>query len=99
VQVTLSTPAANNKVVAGETVKIRGTVKNVGSAPVYRVHALLNSENPYFDENEMVFGKIAPGESKNFDLNVKVAKATLTRTDVIRANVFAQGSCGRTPPS
>ena len=55
------------------------------------MHALLDSENPYFDENEMVFGKIAPGESKNFDLNVKVAKATLTRTDVIRASVFAQG--------
>jgi carboxyl-terminal processing protease len=98
VQVTLSTPSANNKVVAGETVKIRGTVKNVGSAPVYRVHALLASENPYFDENEMVFGKIAPGESKNFDLNVKVAKATLTRTDVIRASVFAQGQLRSNTP-
>ena len=98
VQVSLATVGGGNKVAAGETVKIRGTVKNVGSAPVHRVHALLNSENPYFDENEMVFGKIAPGESKSFDLVVKVAKATLTRTDVIRASVFAQGQLRANTP-
>ena len=98
VQVTLATASGGNKVAAGQTVKIRGTVKNVGSGPVHRVHALLNSENPYFDENEMVFGKIAPGESKSFDLVVKVAKSTLTRTDVIRANVFAQGQLRANTP-
>jgi carboxyl-terminal processing protease len=98
VQVSLTTPSANNKVVAGEAVKIRGTVKNLGTVAVNRVHALLNSENPYFDENEMVFGKIGPGESKSFDLTVKVAKATLTRTDVIRASVFAQGQLRANTP-
>jgi carboxyl-terminal processing protease len=97
VQVSLTTPGSDHKVAAGNTVKIRGTVKNVGTAPVYRVHALLSSENPYFDENEMVFGKIAPNESKSFDLVVKVAKATLTRTDVIRAAVFGQGSLRANP--
>ncbi len=56
------------------------------------MHALLKSENPYFDENEMVFGKIGPGESKSYDLVVKLPKNTLTRTDVIRANLFAQGT-------
>jgi len=28
------------------------------------VRAVLKSDNPLFDENEMVFGKIAPGASK-----------------------------------
>ena len=90
VQVTLSTPGTDSKVQAGAKVKLRGTVKNVGTTPVHRVHALLKSDT-FFDENEMVFGKIAPGESKSFDLTVKVSKGTLTRTDLIRANVFAQG--------
>ena len=36
-------------------------VKNVGRVPAYRVRAVLESDNPIFDENEMVFGKIAPG--------------------------------------
>jgi carboxyl-terminal processing protease len=91
VQVTLSVLGGDAKVAAGSAVKIRGTVRNTGSTPVHRVHALLKSENPYIDENEMVFGKIGPGESKNYDLVVKLPKNTLTRTDVIRANLFAQG--------
>jgi carboxyl-terminal processing protease len=98
VQVSLSAPGSDGKIAAGSAVKIRGTVKNVGSTPVHRVRALLKSENPYFDENEMVFGKIAPGESKSFDLAVKVAKSMLTRSDVIRASLFAQGALKSNAP-
>jgi carboxyl-terminal processing protease len=91
VQVTLAAVAGEPKAAAGGTVKIRGTVKNLGSTTVHRVRALLKSDNALFDENEMVFGKIGPGETKNYDLMVKVPKGTLTRTDVLRASVFAQG--------
>ena len=56
-------------------------VKNVGRAPAYRVRAVLESDNPIFDENEMVFGKIAPGESKSYELAVKVPASSFTRTD------------------
>jgi carboxyl-terminal processing protease len=91
VQVGLALVGGDIKVAAGNTVKIRGTVKNVGTTVLHRVHALLKSENFVVDENEMVFGKLAPGESKNYDLVVKVPKATLSRTDIIKANVFAQG--------
>jgi carboxyl-terminal processing protease len=73
-------------------------VKNTGTVPVHRVRALLKSENPYFDENEMIFGKIAPGETKSFDLVVKVAKGMLTRSDIIHANVFAQGALKANTP-
>ena len=48
------------KIAAGTVAKVRGVVKNIGSAPAYRVRAVLESDNPLFDENEMVFGKIAP---------------------------------------
>ena len=92
VQVGLAVVGGDSKVAAGSTVKIRGTVKNTGSTAVHRVHAMLKTENPYLDENEMVFGKLAPGESKSYDLVVKLPKNTLTRTDIIRANVFAQGA-------
>ncbi|HEY0714000.1 MAG TPA: S41 family peptidase, partial [Polyangia bacterium] len=98
VQVTLSAPGSDGKIAAGSSVKIRGTVKNVGSSAIHRVRALLKSENPYFDENEMIFGKIAPGESKSFDLSVKVAKSMLTRSDVVRASVFAQGALKSNTP-
>jgi carboxyl-terminal processing protease len=70
---------------------VRGTVKNVGTTTVYRARAVLKSDNLLFDENEMVFGKLAPGASKTYDLTVKVPKNTLTRTDVLHADVMAQG--------
>jgi carboxyl-terminal processing protease len=91
VQVTLAAVGSESKVSAGNPAKIRGTVKNVGTTTVHRVRAVLKSENRLFDENEMVFGKIGPGETKSYDLVVKVPKGSLTRTDVIRASMFAQG--------
>jgi carboxyl-terminal processing protease len=90
-QVSLSTVGGESKVAAGNTVKVRGTVKNVGSTPVFRARAVLKSDNLLFDENEMVFGKLAPGASKTYDLTVKVPKNSLTRTDVIHADLMAQG--------
>ena len=68
--------------------KLRGVVKNVGRTPAYRVRAVLDSDNPIFDENEMVFGKIAPGESKSYELAVKVPQSSFTRTDEIKATLY-----------
>jgi carboxyl-terminal processing protease len=80
----------DGKLTAGTTAKIRGVVKNVGQAPAYRVRAVLESDNALFDENEMVFGKIAPGESKTYDLSVKIPASTFTRTDELKATLSSQ---------
>jgi carboxyl-terminal processing protease len=82
--------AADGKLPAGSVAKIRGVVKNVGTVPAYRVRAVLESDNPIFDENEMVFGRINPGESKSYDLSVKIPTATFTRTDEIKATLYTQ---------
>jgi carboxyl-terminal processing protease len=81
---------ADGKMAAGSVGKIRAVVKNVGSTPAYRVRALLESDNPIFDENEMVFGRIAPGESKSYDLSVKIPTSSFTRTDEIKATLYTQ---------
>jgi carboxyl-terminal processing protease len=90
VEVSLAAVGGKAKVAAGDAVKIRGTVKNLGTTPVYRVRAVLRSENTLFDENEMVFGKIGPGDTKTYDLTVHVPKSMPTRSDSIRAEVSAQ---------
>jgi carboxyl-terminal processing protease len=46
----------------------------------------------------MVFGKIAPGGSKTYDLTVRVPKSSLTRTDVIRADMSGQGTLTANSP-
>jgi carboxyl-terminal processing protease len=89
-QLTLQSVTTEAKIAAGSLAKLRGVVKNVGRAPAYRVRAVLDSDNPIFDENEMVFGKIAPGESKNYELVVKVPQSSFTRTDQIKATLYTQ---------
>ncbi|HVV50147.1 MAG TPA: MXAN_5808 family serine peptidase [Polyangia bacterium] len=78
------------KVEAGTVAHLKGVVKNVGHAPAYRVRAVFDSDNPLFDENEMVFGKVAPGESKSYEVSVKVPTSTFTRTDEIKAKLYTQ---------
>jgi carboxyl-terminal processing protease len=80
----------DGKIEAGSTARLKGVVKNVGHTPAYRVRAVFDSDNPLFDENEMVFGKIAPGDSKSYELSVKVPTSTFTRTDEIKATLYTQ---------
>jgi carboxyl-terminal processing protease len=89
-QLTLQPTTADAKITAGTQAKLKGVVKNVGRVPAFRVRAVLDSDNPIFDENEMVFGKIAPGESKSYELVVKVPASSFTRTDQIKASLYTQ---------
>ncbi|MES1172011.1 MAG: S41 family peptidase, partial [Bacteroidota bacterium] len=86
----LQTEKNDAKVSAGDNIKIRGVVKNTGTVPAFRVRAVLESDSPVFDENEMVFGKIGPGESKTYDLVVKVPTSSFTRTDAIKGTLLSQ---------
>jgi carboxyl-terminal processing protease len=60
--VTVRTNQPNDTVTAGDPLTLTVTVKNNGTVPVYRLRATTESDNPYFDEKELAFGKIAPGE-------------------------------------
>jgi carboxyl-terminal processing protease len=78
------------KIAAGTVARLKGTVRNVGHVPAYRVRAVLDSDNPLFDENEMVFGHLAPGDSKSYEISVKVPTSSFTRTDEIKATLYTQ---------
>ncbi len=88
-QLTLQT-VGDGKIEAGSVAKLKGVVKNSGRTPAYRVRAVFESDNPLFDENEMVFGRLAPGESKSYEISVKVPASTFTRTDEIKATLYSQ---------
>jgi carboxyl-terminal processing protease len=76
---------------AGTDAHLRGTVTNSGSAPAFRVRAVLASDDPTFDEWEMPLGRVAPGESKTFDLAVPIPATAFTRTDLVRARLREMG--------
>lgn len=67
----------------GSIVTITGTVKNEGAGPAYRVHARAHADDPVFDDAELVFGKILPGESRSFSTRVEIPKDAIARVDRI----------------
>lgn len=71
----------------GRPILIRGTVKNLGSAPAFRVRAVIASDDGTFDEAELVFGQIAPGQSKSYDLSI--APPEPGRTSLLKATLIA----------
>ncbi len=64
VDVKVETDRANNEVTAGDSMNLKLTVTNHGTATLYRLFAVTKSENPMFDNKELVIGKLEPGKSR-----------------------------------
>ncbi|HTM46271.1 MAG TPA: MXAN_5808 family serine peptidase [Polyangiaceae bacterium] len=62
--VTVNTDHPSNEAAAGEAMKLLVTVANNGTKPIYQLRAITKSDSSYYDERELIFGKIAPGQSK-----------------------------------
>lgn len=60
----LETDRKADTVTAGEPMNLKVTVKNNGKEPIYQLRALTKSDGGYYDEKELVFGKIEPGKSR-----------------------------------
>jgi carboxyl-terminal processing protease len=63
-QVEATTSAA--KGVAGQPFELKIKVTNTGKAPMYRLRAETKSDYPMFNGREFVFGKVAPGEAREW---------------------------------
>jgi carboxyl-terminal processing protease len=91
-QLTLERLAPSSSAVPQEA-RIRGVVKNVGTTPAFRVRAVIESDHPGFDDGELVFGKIAPGKSKSYDLSIGTppnAASAHAQTALLHATLLAQ---------
>jgi carboxyl-terminal processing protease len=62
--VRIETDRPNSDVTAGEPMELRVIVTNNGKMPVYRLRGTTDSDNPYFENKELVFGKIGAGQSR-----------------------------------
>lgn len=64
----LEVTAATSRPVAapGESFDLTVSVTNRGRSPVYRLRANTKSDNPLFENRELVFGRINPGETRTW---------------------------------
>jgi len=67
--------------VAGKTCRLRATVTNNGPGTVYRLRATSRSDNVLFQDREFAFGMLKAGETRSFDVSVKVPESFLSRVD------------------
>ncbi len=64
VEVKVETDRPGNEAVPGEPMALRLTVTNKGKDTLYRLAAMTKSDNPMFDNKELVVGKLEPGKSR-----------------------------------
>ena len=70
-----STPSVQ----AGNVASLRVTIRNTGKGTLYRLKGLTVSSNPKFNNRELKFGKIEPGESRTALVSFKLDKLMQTQ--------------------
>jgi carboxyl-terminal processing protease len=63
--VKVATDRSDNRVQAGQPLSLSVEVTNRGNLPIYRMRAITKSDNGNFDERELVFGRIDPGQTRS----------------------------------
>ena len=66
VEVTALGPGGQPVGHAGEPLDLRVRVTNTGSAPLYRLRATTHADYGLFNHRELVFGRLAPGETREW---------------------------------
>ncbi|QQR89000.1 MAG: PDZ domain-containing protein [Myxococcales bacterium] len=73
--VEVSTNSKDNHATAGQPFELKIKVTNNGKVPVYQLRGITKSDYPLFDDRELVFGKIAPGKSKQWSTTLGVCES------------------------
>ncbi len=69
---------------AGEKMILSVDVTNIGTEPIYRLHATTKSENKVLEDKELIYGNLAPGEKRSWSTTFEIPKWSLTREDEIK---------------
>ena len=84
--------AASGQVISrgtgGQAIRLKATVRNEGSRTVHRLHGVVSSKIRALDGLECVFGRIDPGESREWSVNVTLARSTESHGDVLELELY-----------
>lgn len=91
VSVAFNSDRSENRVSAGESLEVTVSVTNEGEEPLHRVRAVTRSDYGLLDDREFVFGKLEPGQTRSWSLNVEVPLEDPSRIDTVTTHVWADG--------
>ena len=60
---------------------------NTGTHTIYRAHSRIRSADYAFDDTEMLFGKLAPGETRTWTSHIKIGNAAVDRLDYLKFDI------------
>lgn len=89
----------NNVIAAGNSATLTISVTNEGTSTAFQVRAYSDSDYSYFDERELLFGRIDPGQTRSATLKLSVSEHELSRTDRMEWQLFDQHSSVVAPTS
>jgi carboxyl-terminal processing protease len=84
-------PTADRKIEAGEMLDLELQVENRGQEAVKRLRAWTDSDNPFIDRREFLFGSLKPGEKRTWKVPVKLPKDLTSRRDGVTVKFFDDG--------
>ena len=99
VRVVAKTSSGDKPTRAGDPLSLRVEVTNEGEHPLYQLRATTRSDNPWFDGRELVFGKLAPGQTRSWTTTLgrclteddkrvcRVPRNMMDRADAIRVEL------------
>ncbi len=69
---------------AGDTVRIKGSLTNNGTTTAYRAQARIRSSDLSFEDREMLFGRLDPGETKTWTSHIRVRRSAADQVSYLR---------------
>lgn len=63
---------ADNLLIAGQPERLTLSVTNTGEQPIYQLSVTTEADSPALDQREFYFGKIDPGERREFSVRVSL---------------------------
>ena len=89
VTLTVTTDRRNNRLDAGERLTVTVNARNDGDRPLHRVRAVSRSDYHLLNDREFVFGRIAPGQSRSWSVDLDVPVEDPSRHDLVTFNAWA----------
>lgn len=80
----ITTSSPDGQVKAGEKVTITAAFTNKGTEPLYQVKAITEADYNVFNDREFIFGKVDPGKTATWSVEVQAPRDAPNREDFVR---------------
>ncbi len=68
---------------ANSEIKLHLVAENSGEVPIAKLMAITASKNQVFNDRQFAFGKLDPGEKKQWFIPIKIAESSISRNNLI----------------